>query len=195
MELNNVFEKYFNPAACEPSKVSSEICRKCGGQCCKAMGCHISPFDLKEITVESIINLIDESGCISIDWWNGNPNDEKSTDEKAFYLRIKNKNAKVIDPAFNGNACSILTDNGCPLSFEYRPKGARELIPGEKDCVGNYSKQDCVIEWYPYNHILQEVYTHYFMKDEVTLSPFMFLTVMNDFLKETTGKGLSDYGL
>lgn len=194
MELIDVFKKYINPVVHESSKVNTEICKECGGQCCKSMGCHISPLDLKEITFESIVNFIDESGYISIDWWDGNPITKEATGEKVFFLRIKNRNAKVIDPAFRG-VCSILTDSGCPLSFEYRPKGARELIPCKKKCVGNYSKQDCAAEWYSYNDILKEVYMHYFMKNEVTQSPFMLLAIMNDFLKETTGKGLSEYGL
>ena len=163
MELNNIFAKYFKPCAQESSKVNIELCRKCGGECCKSMGCHISPFDLKEISVKSIISLIDETECISIDWWEGNPITNQSDGSRAYFLRIKNKNANIIDPSFGG-LCSILTDNGCPLSFEYRPKGARDLIPKEISCHDRYSKHQCAIDWFEYQNVLIEVLEYYFSK-------------------------------
>lgn len=169
MELNNIFEKYINPVKHDSSKVDSEYCKNCGGKCCHAMGCHISPFDFKEITFQSIVNFIDETECISIDWWNGNPITNDESEEKAFFLRIKNKDSKVIDPSYGGTCC-ILTDTGCPLSFEYRPKGARELIPHESECVIKYSKQQCAIDWYPYQDILQQVHDYYYEKGEMTES-------------------------
>lgn len=49
-----------------------ELCKKCGGGCCKRMGCHFSPDDFAEITYESLKSKIDE-GNISIDWWEGDP--------------------------------------------------------------------------------------------------------------------------
>jgi len=166
-ELNQTFSKYFNPVVSESSKVNTEICKKCGGKCCKATGCHISPFDLKEISVEFIINLIDETGCISIDWWDGNPITNEHTNEKAYFLRIKNQDSFTVDPTFGG-ICSILTDIGCPLSFEYRPRGARDLVPSEGECQVLYSKQECAIDWYAYHDIMEEVYWYYFEKGDVS---------------------------
>lgn len=160
MELNKVFAKYFKPASYDCAKVCSDVCTKCGGECCTIMGCHIAPSDLKEISVDAIISLIDETGCISIDWWVGNP----VTGEfgyKGYYLRMRNEDANIIDPAWSGHRCSILTDTGCPLSFEYRPKGARELIPNEILCDAMYPKQQCAIEWDKYHDIMSKVYEHY----------------------------------
>ena len=90
MELNKVFAKYFIPVPENESKINTELCERCGGLCCQTMGCHISPYDLKEISIESIMSLIDESGCISIDWWEGNPTLDHRNSEKGFFLRIKN---------------------------------------------------------------------------------------------------------
>lgn len=181
MELNNLFSKYFIPASSDNSKVNTNLCEKCGGSCCKNMGCHISPFDLKEISVESIINLIEESNCISIDWWEGNPITEENTGERAFYLRIRNENSVIIDPSYGGK-CSILTDNGCPLSFEYRPKGARELIPNinNKCCRDGYSKRQCAIDWYSYKDIMEQVYDHFHdYYEEKGDAPFEFIQFLN----------------
>ena len=172
MEVQKIFEKYFNASTSDSSKVNYNTCKECGGKCCKNLACHISPSDLKTISKESIINLIDESGCISIDWWDGDPRkNDKNDNSKTFYLRIRNKDAKVIDAAFGGHPCSLLTDSGCPINFEYRPKGARDLIPvADKECKVLYSKQQCAIDWIPYQDILKEVYLYYKQKGEVTHS-------------------------
>lgn len=180
MELNDIFKKYFNPSPDEPSKVNNQLCKKCGGQCCKSMGCHISPFDLKNISITSIISLIDESDCISIDWWDGNPITEEIDDSRVYFLRIKNKNSKIVDPSYGG-VCSILTNNGCPLSFEYRPKGARDLIPKELYCHDRYSKRQCAIDWLTYQDVMSEVYNHYEDKEEDIFEDIMKLIInLND---------------
>lgn len=191
MELNNIFAKYFIPSAYESSDINTELCKKCGGCCCKTMGCHISPFDLKEIILSNIISLIDESGCISIDWWDGNPITEECNGENVYFLRIKNKNSKVIDPSFGGE-CSILTDIGCPLLFEYRPRGGRKLKPSERECLVGYSKQQCAIDWYNYQDIMKSVYEYYFTKGDITDSPFMFASIAEDLLKSLMAEKVID---
>ncbi|MBP3917306.1 hypothetical protein [Clostridium sp.] len=135
-----------------------ELCKKCGGGCCKRMGCHFSPDDFAEITYESLKSKIDE-GNISIDWWEGDPtgNDKLS---RAYFLRVRNKFAPIVDPSFGG-ICSLLTNDGCPLPFEKRPKGGRMLIPSETGCVLEYSKQQVAIDWLEYTDILQRLYDEY----------------------------------
>ena len=163
MELIDVFAKYMIPAKPANECVDLELCKRCGGLCCKTMGCHISPFSLKEISVESIINFIDEAGCISIDWWEGNPITEEGH-EKGYFLRIRNKDADILDPSYGGK-CSILTETGCPLPFEYRPSGGATLIPvASGECIPGYSKHQCAIDWYAYHDIMEEVFEYYQQK-------------------------------
>ena len=126
------YKKYFKPSEeYHKGKTNPQICKACGGDCCKSMGCHIAPDDLMSLTLSDIISFIDESGCISIDWWEGNP----ITNER--------------------------DNKRCPLSFEYRPKGARELIPDIDKCNQSYSKQQCAIDWMQYSDIMEQVYNHY----------------------------------
>lgn len=156
----DAFKKYFKPVADEPNKVDSSVCSKCTRCCCLAMGCHISPDDLQNISVESIIGLIDESQCVSIDYWEGNPITNEH-EGRGYYLRMRNVDSHVIDPAYQG-VCSILTPTGCPLPFIHRPKGARELIPcATSDCYAGYTKQQCAIDWMQYQDIMEAVYQHY----------------------------------
>lgn len=176
MKLLEVFKKYFNEAPECSDKVNSDLCKQCAGRCCSNLGCHISPDDLKEISVQSIINFIDESGCISIDWWEGDPITDTPNGKRVYYLRAKSRDSKVIDPGFGENPCSLLTENGCPLPFSYRPKGARELIPNEKKCEEKYLKIQCAIDWLEYQDIMEKVYHHYAEQGEVTMNFFTFLS-------------------
>ena len=176
MELLEVFQKYFKEVPEGSDKINNDLCKKCGGRCCVNLGCHISPDDLKEISFDSIISLIDDSECISIDWWEGDPVTDEPTGERVYYLRIKNKGSKVIDPAFGGNPCSLVGENGCPLPFSYRPKGARELIPSEGDCIDGYSKQQCCIDWMKHQDVMVKVHAYYTSLGEVTVNMYSFLS-------------------
>lgn len=168
MELNKVFAKYFIPSN-DTLNENRIMCSKCGGQCCKNMGCHVSPTDLKEITLESIVAMMDETNCISLDWYEGDPED-RSNNDPFYFLRIKNDGASMIDPSWGGRCC-LLTDDGCPILFQYRPKGGRALQPG-KNCTDGYSKAQCAIDWKPYQEILDEVHSHYQSLGLVTRSSF-----------------------
>jgi len=129
------------------------LCSECQGGCCKNMGCHYSPRDFKQINIKTLKKLIDE-GNTSIDWWEGDILDEDR--DRTYYLRIRNKNSKIVDPSCGGE-CILLTEEGCNLSFFNRPMGGRALLPSEKgagNCKTEYSKEDYCKEWYPYQNIL-----------------------------------------
>lgn len=139
-----------------PVYEATEECAKCKGRCCKFMGCHFSPSDFPEITFEALKIEI-EKGLISIDWW--------EDDEPQYYLRMRHKNAPIVDPSWGGE-CILLTDKGCPLPFDKRPLGARALKPRETafgDCITSYTKEQCKDEWQQYDNILQEL-VKYFRK-------------------------------
>lgn len=138
---------------------NKEICSKCKGKCCKTMGCHYSPKDFEEISFEYLMSQIDK-GYISIDWWEGNPFEDNRNIHRAFFLRVRNVESPIVDPSWGGR-CSLLTETGCSLTYNERPTGGRLLIPGEKNCVPKYTKEDCVKEWYKYNDILIKLYENY----------------------------------
>lgn len=163
------FKTFINPAKYEPSKENIEICAQCakeGPVCCQCLPCHISPHDLKDISFQGIIDLI-ETGLVSIDWWDGGDKDfpypELMEKKPYYFLRMRAKNKPVIDPAFSLNVCKLWDRHtGCPLEFSYRPKGARELIPARgSQCYDGYTKPECAIEWIPFEDILKQVYDHY----------------------------------
>lgn len=141
-----------------------EICTKCGGKCCKHMGCHYSPMDFKDLSYEGLKKEIDK-GHISIDWWNGNPFDDDRNISRVYYLRVRNIESEIVDGSWGGR-CSLLTENGCSLTFNDRPKGGRKLIPQEIGaCKDLYTKKDCVIEWYEYNETMTKLAKEYKTED------------------------------
>ena len=150
----------------ENKYINSKVCANCGGMCCKNMGCHIAPSDLKEVSYDYIKSMI-MTGTISIDYWEGDPFENGEYIDKAFFLRMRNKGSAVCDPSWGGQ-CVLLTDKGCPLDFKDRPKGARLLIPKEQgECLSEYDKQTCVQEWYKYNDILSKIWDEYIGNEDV----------------------------
>ena len=156
---------------------NKKLCSICKGHCCKSSGCELSPEDFKDgVTYEAIKERIDK-GLISIDWWEGNvfqeldEYDARSEENisKSLFLRMRNKNAPVVDPSFGGE-CVALTENGCKLSYDERPKGGRALIPDlelQKEgfrikCHSDWGKIDSAIEWFEYRDILFKLMKEYF---------------------------------
>lgn len=134
-----------------------ELCAECGGRCCKSMGCHFSPNDFDDLSIESLEKILSE-GDVSIDWWEGDVTGGNL--DKTYFLRMRHVDAKIVDPSWGGR-CVALTDSGCRLSFEKRPLGGRALIPSknsnQKDCKQTYSKENCCRDWYPYQYILAKL--------------------------------------
>jgi hypothetical protein len=148
--------------------INKEVCAQCGGKCCKSMGCQFSPKDFKDLTFEGLKKEIDK-GYISIDWWDGNPFEDDRDIRKGYYLRIRNLNksktgkAPIVDASWGG-VCCLLTDKGCPFTFEQRPHGAKMLMPGDtvdEGCTEGYSKQHCARDWYEYDDILSQLEDYY----------------------------------
>lgn len=137
-----------------PEFNATSACERCGGRCCKHMGCHFSPSDFKEISFEALKAKIEE-GYISIDWWEGE-------DACEYYLRMRHKNAPIVDPSWGGE-CILLTETGCSLPFEERPLGARSLEPrrGFESCTVHYDKRSCVDDWLPYDDILRKLVKYF----------------------------------
>ena len=54
--------------------------------------------------------------------------------------------------------CILLTDKGCMLSEDERPKGGKELIPLETgSCIPAYTYREAVEEWMKYQKILEDL--------------------------------------
>ena len=134
-----------------------DICKKCGGRCCKSMPGSAYPEDFKKPLSESLLSAF-KSRNWAIDWWDGDPTDEDIL-EKAYYIRPRTKDNNNLFAATWGGECIFLDKKGCILGPEKRPQSCRLLEPKEnKSCVSHGgSKQGSAIAWLPYTNIILEI--------------------------------------
>lgn len=142
-------------------------CSECKGQCCKDKGCSLAPEDmLKELNKEDgelrdqILTLLnDENGLYAIDYFSEEAG-------PCFYLRMRHKCYNFIGVDAMGE-CVALTETGCRLSPEKRPKGGRYLeSKPDRKCVQHYSREQMCTDWAPYSDILQSIWKEYHAKFE-----------------------------
>ncbi|GAA0101420.1 hypothetical protein UT300012_21350 [Paraclostridium bifermentans] len=132
--------------------MNTEICSRCGGKCCKRIGCAYYPDDFDDLSFYGLKSKIDE-GSISIDI------DAEET--MNLYLRARNIYASVIDLNASG-ICSALTDNGCSYEFDKRPTQGRLLVPVEStNCKSNISAKDLGVAWQENQEVLRELRAYY----------------------------------
>lgn len=127
-----------------------ELCKKCGGECCRHFPCALFPEDLKvkKITEEIIRKKLEDGFCVD-------------TSVQGLFGRVY----YFIHPRCVtewDTRCYFLSDNGCELSEEDRPSGGRALIPNINPCmcrpVKGYSSKDAARAWNPYRRILEKLY-------------------------------------
>lgn len=159
---------------------SAEICRACSGACCKANGCSLAPEDmLRELAEwqagqensgeewtdrdagaekrqsglpqrEWLERWLQASQC-AIDSFAGQAG-------PCYYIRMRHKCFTFIGVDAMGE-CIALTDQGCSLSYERRPRGGRYL-EGRQDrrCQQHYTREQMETDWKPYQQLLTEIW-------------------------------------
>lgn len=157
-----------------------EMCRKCGGWCCKRVPCALTPkqivslgYSITEESLEELIktgnySIIRIYGTVYFDaryiirhrmWGCGIAT---QSDDFTIYHGV---------PAGkNPRECVMLTDKGCSLSFEHRGAEARSMIPDlsytndghiNHRCHGFIGTDEMTIVWDPYHSILRKLYVKY----------------------------------
>lgn len=151
----------------EAEKTDYDLCKECGGRCCRNCGCHFSPYDFKEVTYEHLKEEI-KKGYITIEWIDG---DIFSRIGGCYILRVRNQGKEIVDDEIERSPCILLSENGCKLEFDKRPLGGKLLIPYQrKDAYSNqtelrcYSEYDiaaCFDEWQEYQGIVLDLIKYF----------------------------------
>ena len=141
-----------------------DICGSCKGRCCRSLGCMLSSADLlralkrSTASTANILKVFDEKPY-AIDRMS-------VSGGEFFYLRMRHKCFNFIGADAFGE-CEALSDEGCTLSFDERPFGGRMLLPVEGgSCVQQYSKEDMVSDWLPYQTMLSEIWDKFYDRFE-----------------------------
>ena len=155
---------------------SAEICKDCGGACCKANGCSLAPEDmLRELEIwqtkgekdrgpdgkndtrqcaqtdfRQLEEWLQQSDC-AIDSFTGDAG-------LCYYIRMRHKCFTFIGVDAMGE-CIALTDQGCSLPYARRPQGGRYL-EGRQDrhCQQHYTREQMEADWKPYQRQLREIW-------------------------------------
>lgn len=153
----------------ESRNEDSKICKACGGKCCLKAPCHWSPEDFETHSYKGLKKIIKEKGYISIfrfpsNWCNSSFR-ELEVDGPYFYiLRMRTVGRNIATSSENfeeGDHCRLLTPEGCKLSYNERPMGARLLIPGKNNCNQMYGIDDCIVDWKSHQKVLKKLYRYF----------------------------------
>lgn len=140
--------------------LTGSICAQCQGRCCKTMGCSLAPEDMfralkdRTPTRENVEDLL-QNGKFAIDSF-------RIAGHALYYLRMKHKCFTFIGVDAMGE-CISLTDAGCSLAFEDRPKGGR-MLEGREDggCEQHYTQEMMIADWEPWQEILKAIWDDWY---------------------------------
>lgn len=149
---------------------NKDICKACGGMCCKKSGCDYFVSDFKTITKAEIMAAL-ETGNVSITsaFRFRTLADGKMISRPLLYLRARNVDRDVIDLFSLKKTCSMLTETGCSYDFEHRPGGGVNLIPDKVKCYPDKNPLQEMLLWEPYQGLLGKMVYRYTGKNVTTV--------------------------
>ena len=151
-----------------------EVCKQCGGQCCQRAPCHWSPKDIEDLSFNGLKKLLSEKKYISVLRFPGCVCESclRTIDYSGMYyyiLRTRTRGtgiAAIATKISKEDKCMLLSPEGCKISFEERPMGARLLIPdAERRCKHLYDLDDCIHDWQKYQEVLRKVFYYFRLKE------------------------------
>lgn len=144
--------------------VNGEICRDCGGECCKHCGCSYSIDNFKILSLKELKEKLEEGKTSIVSQFVIN---RKNV---SYYLQIRARNLDrdVIDLFSIKNTCASLTPNGCSFKEEERPQAGLLFIPKENNqCYGYYTNETAYKEWINYQKVLERLVRQYTNKSSL----------------------------
>ena len=146
--------------------VDYDMCKECGGVCCKQNGCIYMPKDFSSMNFDYLKKVLNQ-GDISI---SGQPFNGFLGNAWSYmlYLRARNVNSEIVDLIPSGGPCKLLTENGCSLKEPKRPTLGllvRPTVIGGP-CEKKFSS-DYPLKWLEYNDVLSQLVKYYTNQDVV----------------------------
>ena len=139
-----------------------DVCRECGGFCCKKSGCDYSPKDFKDLSLNGVLNILEcgNISIVSVVSFELLPNGKKCCTPFLF-LRARNVDRDIVDIMSYRKQCSMLTETGCSYDLEHRPSGGSNLLPlgidpdtGIPMCHPDEDPSTIVRPWESYQKVL-----------------------------------------
>lgn len=108
---------------------NKNICRECGGKCCKKCGCDYSTENFIDLRIDNLQKVLEKGDISIVSYQNFKYIKGNLVNEPFLYLRARNINRPVVDLLSLKTTCASLTETGCKFSLDERPKGGVNLIP------------------------------------------------------------------
>ena len=137
---------------------NKELCKECGGLCCKKCGCDYYIEDFESFEIDYLQKRILENNIsivAAVDF--RRISNGKLTMVPLLYLRARNVDRGPVDLISLKKQCSLLTDTGCTYTKEERPSGGLNLIPKIGGCENLRDQLEMIKEWNKYQKILQRI--------------------------------------
>ena len=147
-----------------------ELCKTCGGKCCKRCGCFVSPDDFEKwFGAPPTLELVERElrkGYLSIV-----AVDYGSDSIFGMLLRMRRYGEQVVimDDSPDivagrfGPCVAWRKESGCMFDWEQRPAGGKLLKPGStpRECVCDYFVESAAGEWLMFPDLLTDLANNY----------------------------------
>lgn len=137
---------------------NKDICKSCGGRCCKKCGCDYFVSDFENMSTNYLENFLKQGYASIVALLDVKELNGKYIVEPILILRARNKNRDIIDLVSMKTECMSLTETGCIFDISKRPSGGATLMPKENGlCEETVSKLNEVKKFLPYQKTLQRL--------------------------------------
>lgn len=139
-----------------------DICKKCGGLCCKKSGCDVWLDDITDKSQNGILDMLATERYSIVALMHFKNVNGRVCNMPFLYLRARNNGRDIVDLLSMKTTCVNLTSNGCTFSYEDRPSGGKNLIPSEKgDCKPKEDPLEKIKLYEPYQNLLGKIVKRY----------------------------------
>ncbi len=146
----------------EAKNCDYELCKKCGGKCCRLCGCEFSPDDFSDLSFEGLLKEI-EKGYITLELVDG---DQFYIAGWIWHVRMRNADQPIVvmpGTPNNKKGCIALKEDGCVFDYKHRPASGRLLIPARDEryfhweCHTDYGTHEALREWKAHQKVLHDL--------------------------------------
>lgn len=130
-----------------------DICKDCGGKCCRAGSCLYAPEDFPRLNLDILLDLYQHKKIMF-----AYVDELLGVGEKGWIIRPPMENCPgIAGSILNQGVCSLLTPTGCEFDYYHKPKGGKCLIPEEShNCrINLYGAFSAIRDWLPWQDLLR----------------------------------------
>ena len=138
---------------------NKDMCKKCGGRCCKKSGCDYLPQDFNDLTTNGLYEKLKEGNISIIASLKVETLPNNNIYINPFlYLRARNINRDIVDLLSLKTTCTQLTETGCRYSYDERPSIGKNLIPMDDfKCYPKENPIALIESWESYQKVLSKL--------------------------------------